>query len=75
MWTSNALAAVQATLNDTSIALSTRKSALVTALNTILQGAWALLLGRYSGEEDVVFGGVVSGRPVDLAGSETMVGL
>ena len=44
-------------------------------LNTILQGAWALLLGRYSGEEDVVFGGVVSGRPADLEGSETMVGL
>jgi amino acid adenylation domain-containing protein len=44
-------------------------------LNTVLQGAWALLLGRYSGEEDVVFGGVVSGRPADLAGSETMVGL
>ncbi|OLD63512.1 MAG: hypothetical protein AUI47_08965 [Acidobacteria bacterium 13_1_40CM_2_68_5] len=44
-------------------------------LNTVLQGAWALLLGRYSGEEDVVFGGVVSGRPADLDGSETMVGL
>jgi amino acid adenylation domain-containing protein/non-ribosomal peptide synthase protein (TIGR01720 family) len=44
-------------------------------LNTVLQGAWALLLGRYSGEEDVVFGGVVSGRPADLTGSETMVGL
>ncbi|HYS04987.1 MAG TPA: amino acid adenylation domain-containing protein [Candidatus Dormibacteraeota bacterium] len=44
-------------------------------LNTVLQGAWALLLSRYSGEEDVLFGGVVSGRPVELAGSETMVGL
>ncbi len=44
-------------------------------LNTLAQGAWALLLGRYSGEEDVLFGGVVSGRPAELAGSETMVGL
>ncbi|PYS97071.1 MAG: hypothetical protein DMF50_02025 [Acidobacteria bacterium] len=44
-------------------------------LNTVVQGAWALLLGRNSGEDDVVFGGVVSGRPADLAGSERMVGL
>lgn len=44
-------------------------------LNTVMQGAWALLLGRYSGEEDVVFGSVVSGRPAELAGSESMVGM
>jgi len=44
-------------------------------LNTVLQGAWALLLARSSGESDVVFGGVVSGRPADLEGAEKMVGL
>jgi amino acid adenylation domain-containing protein len=44
-------------------------------LNTVVQGAWALLCSRYSGERDVVFGSVVSGRPVDLAGVESMVGL
>jgi amino acid adenylation domain-containing protein len=44
-------------------------------LNTLVQGAWALLLSRYSGERDVLFGSVVSGRPVDLAGVESMVGL
>jgi surfactin family lipopeptide synthetase C len=44
-------------------------------LNTVIQGAWALLLSRYSGERDVVFGGVVSGRPAVLAGVESMVGL
>ena len=44
-------------------------------LNTLVQGAWALLLGRYSGEEDVVFGATVSGRSVDLAGVDTMVGI
>jgi surfactin family lipopeptide synthetase C len=44
-------------------------------LNTLLQGAWALLLGRLSGSEDVVFGTVVSGRPTELAGSEAMIGL
>lgn len=43
-------------------------------LNTLAQAAWALLLSRYSGEEDVVFGAVVSGRPVDLVGAESMVG-
>ena len=44
-------------------------------LNTLVQGAWALLLSRYSGEEDVVFGATVSGRPTDLPESEFMIGL
>ncbi|WP_414621616.1 amino acid adenylation domain-containing protein [Calothrix sp. CCY 0018] len=44
-------------------------------LNTLIQGAWALLLSRYSGEEDVIFGITVSGRPAQLPGVETMVGL
>ncbi|HEY9767131.1 MAG TPA: amino acid adenylation domain-containing protein [Coleofasciculaceae cyanobacterium] len=43
--------------------------------NTILQGAWALLLSRYSGQEDIVFGATSSGRPLNLVGSESMVGL
>jgi amino acid adenylation domain-containing protein len=44
-------------------------------LNTLVQGAWAFLLSRYSGRRDVVFGTVVSGRPVELEGIESMVGL
>lgn len=44
-------------------------------LNTLIQGAWALLLSRYSGEEDIVFGTTVSGRPPTLAGSDSMIGL
>jgi amino acid adenylation domain-containing protein/non-ribosomal peptide synthase protein (TIGR01720 family) len=44
-------------------------------VNTIVQGAWALLLSRYSGELDVVFGSTVSGRPAELAGVESMVGM
>ncbi len=44
-------------------------------LNTVLQGAWAILLGRYSGQDDVLFGASVSGRPVGLAEVESMVGL
>jgi amino acid adenylation domain-containing protein/non-ribosomal peptide synthase protein (TIGR01720 family) len=44
-------------------------------LSTIVQAAWGLLLSRYSGEQDVVFGVTVSGRPGSLSGVENMVGL
>jgi amino acid adenylation domain-containing protein len=44
-------------------------------VSTLVQAAWALLLSRYSGEDDVVFGATVSGRPPSLAGVESMVGL
>ncbi|MEB3210771.1 MAG: condensation domain-containing protein [Leptolyngbyaceae bacterium] len=44
-------------------------------LNTLFQGAWALLLSRYSGQDKVVYGCGVSGRPVDLPGTESMVGV
>ncbi|HZF14101.1 MAG TPA: amino acid adenylation domain-containing protein, partial [Thermoanaerobaculia bacterium] len=49
-------------------------------LNTLVQGAWALLLARASGiggrggTADVVFGTTVSGRPADLPGVESIVG-
>jgi amino acid adenylation domain-containing protein len=42
---------------------------------TLVQGAWALLLSRYAGQDDVVFGAVVSGRPAELPGVEEMVGM
>lgn len=44
-------------------------------VNTLFQTAWALLLGKYCGSRDVVFGTVVSGRPPDLPGADQMVGL
>ena len=44
-------------------------------LNTLMQGAWALLLSRYTGQRDVVFGATVSGRPADLADVESMAGI
>src|SRR5205085_3136281 len=44
-------------------------------VNTIVQGTWALLVSRYAGEGDVVFGATVSGRPGELAGVESMVGM
>ncbi len=44
-------------------------------MNTLTQGAWALLLSRYSSEDDVLFGATVAGRPTELTGVETMIGL
>ncbi|HEY9871799.1 MAG TPA: amino acid adenylation domain-containing protein [Candidatus Obscuribacterales bacterium] len=44
-------------------------------LNTLVQGAWSLLLSHYSSEDDIVFGSAVSGRPPNLAGADAMVGL
>ena len=50
-----------------------RRHALTQA--TLFRAAWALLLARYSGEIDVLFGSVTSGRPADLPGAEIMAGL
>lgn len=44
-------------------------------LNTLVQVSWALVLATLTGSRDLVFGAVVSGRPHDLPGVESMVGL
>ncbi|MBF8194336.1 amino acid adenylation domain-containing protein, partial [Nonomuraea sp. K274] len=44
-------------------------------VNTLAQAAWGLVLARLTGRDDVVFGAVVSGRPPEVAGVESMVGL
>ncbi|RSM52222.1 non-ribosomal peptide synthetase [Amycolatopsis sp. WAC 01376] len=44
-------------------------------VNTVVQGAWALLLAHHSGEQDVLFGTTVSGRPAELPGVESMIGM
>jgi amino acid adenylation domain-containing protein len=44
-------------------------------LNTLVQGAWALLLGRYSGEDTVVFGAVRACRHTTVENAESIVGL
>ncbi|MFD4829835.1 amino acid adenylation domain-containing protein [Streptomyces uncialis] len=43
--------------------------------NTLLQGAWAVLLARRSGRTDVCFGAMVACRPPELAGVEEIIGL
>nr|ACX33962.1 putative non-ribosomal peptide synthetase [uncultured bacterium RM35] len=44
-------------------------------IGTLIAGAWAILLERYGGRRDVVFGETVSGRSAPLEGIERMVGL
>ncbi len=44
-------------------------------INTVVQGIWGILLGKYNNTDDVVFGVVVSGRPEETDGIEQMVGL
>src|SRR5262249_31624543 len=41
-------------------------------LNTVVLGAWALVVARYVSADDVVFGTTVSGRPPELPGVEGM---
>ncbi|MCU0289996.1 MAG: condensation domain-containing protein, partial [Acidobacteria bacterium] len=44
-------------------------------MNTLAQALWGILLGKYNSKEDVMFGTVVSGRPSELPGIESMIGL
>ena len=46
-----------------------------TTVNTVLQAGWAQLLVWLTGQHDVAFGAAVSGRPAEVAGAESMVGL
>ena len=43
--------------------------------STLVLGAWALLLGRYGDQEDVVVGATVSGRSPQLSDANEMVGM
>lgn len=44
-------------------------------LNTLVQGSWSLLVSRYTGEEDIVFGATRACRRSTIADAESMVGL
>ncbi|MET8775203.1 amino acid adenylation domain-containing protein [Nocardia sp. NPDC004654] len=44
-------------------------------LNTVIQTAWAIVLGAFTSRDDVTFGATVSGRPPRIAGIESMIGL
>jgi amino acid adenylation domain-containing protein/non-ribosomal peptide synthase protein (TIGR01720 family) len=60
-------AAVTAGLQETARSLRV-------TLSTLVQGAWAMLLQRQSGSNDVVFGAAFSGRPADLSGAASITG-
>ncbi|HMB71221.1 MAG TPA: amino acid adenylation domain-containing protein, partial [bacterium] len=60
---------------ETTTALEAMARRLRVTLSSVLQLAWATVLARWSGSDDVVFGTIVSGRPPDLPGFEQMVGL
>ncbi|MDQ6678545.1 MAG: amino acid adenylation domain-containing protein, partial [Acidobacteriota bacterium] len=44
-------------------------------MNTLVQGAWAILLSRYTGESDVLFGATKSSRRSSIPGADRMTGL
>ncbi|MFQ6325283.1 amino acid adenylation domain-containing protein [Nocardia sp. CWNU-33] len=44
-------------------------------LNTVIQMAWAIVLGTLTSRDDVTFGATVSGRPPQISGIESMIGL
>ncbi|MFF3566625.1 amino acid adenylation domain-containing protein [Nocardia jiangxiensis] len=46
-----------------------------TTLNTVVQAAWAIVLADATARDDVVFGTTVSGRPAQIPGIESMIGL
>ncbi|QIS01618.1 amino acid adenylation domain-containing protein [Nocardia brasiliensis] len=56
-------------------ALTRLASGLGVTVNTVVQAAWGLLIGCSVDRDDVVFGATVSGRPPQLDGVESMVGL
>ena len=46
-----------------------------TTVSMVLQAAYAQLLCQLTGQHDVVFGTAVSGRPTEVPGADSMVGL
>ncbi|MEI4746482.1 amino acid adenylation domain-containing protein, partial [Rhodococcus erythropolis] len=56
-------------------ALTSLAGELGVTLNTVIQTAWGVVLGRLTGRNDVVFGATVSGRPPQVTGVESMIGL
>ncbi|WP_439674076.1 amino acid adenylation domain-containing protein [Embleya sp. MST-111070] len=74
--TASALGRIEVPLSiDKGRELARRAAELGVTLNTLLQAAWAILLAKLTGQQDVVFGAAVNGRPADLLGSDEMVGL
>jgi non-ribosomal peptide synthetase component F len=61
--------------HDLTTRLAARARAQGLTLNTVVNTAWALLLARLTGRQDVVFGTTVSGRSPEVPGVESMIGV
>ncbi len=44
-------------------------------MNTVVQGAWAILLSRYTGETDILFGATKSSRRSSIEGADQIAGI
>ncbi|MGA4839087.1 amino acid adenylation domain-containing protein [Streptomyces sp. G45] len=60
---------------DDARTLGRRAAELGITVNTLVQGAWGLVLGHLTGRGDVTFGATVSGRPPSVNGVDSIVGL
>ncbi|MFI2411781.1 amino acid adenylation domain-containing protein [Streptomyces sp. NPDC018947] len=60
---------------ETTGRLDRRVRELGLTLNTVVHAAWGLLLGRLTDRTDVTFGMTLAGRPPEIPGVHTMVGL
>jgi non-ribosomal peptide synthase protein (TIGR01720 family) len=60
---------------QTTLALNELARTHHTTVSTVLQAAWTQLVSAMTGQRDVAFGVVVSGRPAEVAGADSMVGL
>ncbi|MEW5928133.1 MAG: amino acid adenylation domain-containing protein [Gemmatimonadota bacterium] len=60
---------------ETGDALRAASRRLQVSLNTLCEAAWGLLLARYTGADEAVFGAGAAGRPADLPGAEGMLGV
>ncbi|WP_371524578.1 amino acid adenylation domain-containing protein [Streptomyces sp. NBC_01283] len=56
------------------LALPDRAADIGVTLNTLVQGAWAVVLSHLTNRQDVVFGAAVAGRPAELPDADRMVG-
>ncbi|QXU43269.1 non-ribosomal peptide synthetase [Pedobacter sp. D749] len=61
--------------DQTSAAIKKLTQKLNITLNVFVQTVWGILLGKITAKKDVVFGAVVSGRPSEIEGIETIIGL
>ena len=60
---------------DTTNALGELARSCQTTVSTVLQGVFARVLMSLTGQRDVAFGTTVSGRPDEVLGADSMVGL